>query len=135
MQISTSSTAGAFRRKGAGMAAVAAFAMFIGGEFAAQAAYLGAKDEPLKLAMVEWTGAHVSTHIAGQLLEKMGYKVEYVTAGSFPVFSGLADGTISMSVEVWMNNVGDIFPKNNFGACRDLIPGVTLVDRLERVGR
>src|SRR5215471_6584557 len=70
---------------------------------------LGAKDEPIKLAMLEWTGAHVSTHIAGQLMEKLGYKVEYVTAGNFPQFSGLSDGTLSGSVEVWMNNVGDIF--------------------------
>jgi len=77
----------------------------------AVAADLGAKDEPIKLAMLEWTGAHVSTHIAGQLLEKLGYKVEYVTAGNFPQFSGLADGSLSASVEVWMNNVGDIYPK------------------------
>lgn len=77
----------------------------------AGAADLGAKDEPIKLAMLEWTGAHVSTHIAGQLLEKLGYKVEYITAGNFPQFSGLADGTLSASVEVWMNNVGDIYPK------------------------
>jgi glycine betaine/proline transport system substrate-binding protein len=75
------------------------------------AADLGAKDEPIKLAMLEWTGAHVSTHIAGQLLEKLGYKVEYVTAGNFPQFSGLSDGSLSASVEVWLNNVGDIFPK------------------------
>lgn len=75
------------------------------------AADLGAKDESIKLAMLEWTGAHVSTHIAGQLLEKLGYKVEYVTAGNFPQFSGLADGSLSASVEVWMNNVGDIYPK------------------------
>lgn len=75
------------------------------------AAELGAKDEPIKLAMLEWTGAHVSTHIAGQLLEKLGYKVEYVTAGNFPHFAGLADGTLSASVEIWLNNVGDIFPK------------------------
>ncbi|TPM24837.1 ABC transporter substrate-binding protein [Mesorhizobium sp. B2-3-5] len=76
-----------------------------------RAADLGAKDEPIKLAMLEWTGSHVSTHIAGQLLQKLGYKVEYVTAGNFPQFSGLADGTLSASVEIWLNNVGDIYPK------------------------
>ena len=77
----------------------------------AQAADMGAKDKTIKLAMLEWTGQHVSTHIAGQILEKMGYKVEYVTAGNYPEFSGLADGSLDASVEVWMNNVGDIFPK------------------------
>ena len=75
------------------------------------AADLGAVDEPIKLAMLEWTGAQVSTQLAGHILEKAGYKVEYVTAGNFPQFSGLADGTLSASVEVWMNNVGDIYPK------------------------
>lgn len=79
--------------------------------FSASAADLGAKDETIKLAINEWTGQHVTTHIAGQLLEKLGYKVEYVTAGNFPQFEGLSDGSISGSLEVWMNNVGDIFPK------------------------
>jgi glycine betaine/proline transport system substrate-binding protein len=79
--------------------------------FSASAADLGAKDETIKLAINEWTGQHVTTHIAGQLLEKLGYKVEYVTAGNFPQFEGLSDGSISASLEVWMNNVGDIFPK------------------------
>ncbi len=72
---------------------------------------LGATSEPIKLAMLEWTGQHVTTHIAGNILESMGYNVEYVTAGNFPQFSGLADGTLSASVEIWMNNVGDIFSK------------------------
>lgn len=83
----------------------------LAGAFPASAADLGAKDEPIKLAILEWTGAHISSHIAGQLLQKLGYKVEYVTAGNFPQFSGLADGTLSASVEIWLNNVGDIYPK------------------------
>ncbi len=81
------------------------------GTLGASAADLGAKDETIKLAINEWTGQHVTTHIAGQLLEKLGYKVEYVTAGNFPQFEGLSDGSLSGSLEVWMNNVGDIFPK------------------------
>jgi glycine betaine/proline transport system substrate-binding protein len=91
--------------------AAIAVGLLAGAVGCAQAADLGAKDEPIKLAVLEWTGNHVSVHMAGQLLEKLGYKVEYVTAGSFPEFSGLADGSLSASIEVWMNNVGDIFPK------------------------
>src|SRR6516225_4884765 len=91
--------------------AAAGLAALIGAGLPARAAELGAADQPIKLAMLEWTGQHVSTHIAGQLLQRLGYKVEYVTAGNFPEFSGLADGTLSGSVEGWMNNVGDIFPK------------------------
>jgi glycine betaine/proline transport system substrate-binding protein len=99
------------RRKRLLWSIAAVLAAMIGGGAAAQAADLGAKDKTIKLAMLEWTGQHVSTHIAGQILEKMGYKVEYVTAGNYPEFSGLADGSLDASVEVWMNNVGDIFPK------------------------
>ena len=77
----------------------------------AGAAPMGDANDPIKLAVLEWTGQHVTTHIVGQLLTKMGYKVDYVTAGNFPEFTGLADGTLDASVEVWMNNVGDIFPK------------------------
>src|SRR5215470_20324816 len=89
----------------------AALAIQLAAAAVGHAAELGAKDEPIKLAMLEWTGAHVTTHVAGQLLEKLGYKVEYVTAGNFPQFSGLADGSLSASVEIWLNNVGDIYPK------------------------
>ncbi|MBS0565149.1 MAG: ABC transporter substrate-binding protein [Proteobacteria bacterium] len=77
----------------------------------AAAAEMGAVDEPIKIAMLEWTGAQISGQLAGQILEKAGYKVEFVTAGNFPQFSGLADGTLSASVEIWLNNVGDIYPK------------------------
>lgn len=77
----------------------------------ASAEDMGATGEPIKLAINEWTGQHVTTHIAGQVLEKMGYSVEYVTAGNYPQHSALADGTIHASMEVWLNNAGDIYPK------------------------
>ena len=92
---------------------VSALAIGLGLGLAGQpvlAADLGAVDEPIKLAMLEWTGALVSSQVAGHILEKAGYQVEYVTAGNFPQFSGLADGSLSASVEVWMNNVGEIYP-------------------------
>ncbi|NEY91790.1 ABC transporter substrate-binding protein [Tabrizicola oligotrophica] len=76
-----------------------------------QAAELGAADETIQMAMLEWTGNNISTQIAGRILEKAGYKVEYVTAGNFPQFSGLSDGTLDASVEIWMMNVGDVYPK------------------------
>lgn len=75
------------------------------------AADLGAADVPIQLAMLEWTGAQISSQIAGKILEKTGYKVGYVTAGNYPHFQGLADGEISASVEIWLNNVGEVYPK------------------------
>ena len=60
-----------------------------------QAAELGAVEEPIKLALNEWTGQHITTRVAGEILERAGYTVEYVTAGYFPQFTALADGTVT----------------------------------------
>ncbi len=85
-------------------------ALMLASALPGRAADLGAQDEAIKFAILEWTGQHVTSHIAGQLLEKLGYKVEYVTAGNFPQFTALSDGTLSASVEIWLNNVGEVYP-------------------------
>jgi glycine betaine/proline transport system substrate-binding protein len=76
----------------------------------AQAAVPESKD-PIKLAVNEWTGQHLSTYIYGALLEKMGYNVEYVTAGAVPQYAAMASGNLTANPENWDNNVGDIYPK------------------------
>jgi len=77
----------------------------------AQAASIGAKDEAIKLAMHEWTGQHITTLISGYILEEMGYKVEFVTAGYLGAGTAIADGGLTGSLEVWDNNLGEFFPK------------------------
>jgi len=77
----------------------------------ASAAEMGATDEPIKLAINEWTGQHITTHYAGEILKNMGYDVEYVTAGLYPQFTALGDGDLAASLEIWLNNAGDIYPK------------------------
>ena len=86
-----------------------AIALVLAFAFSAPAlsAEMGGKDEPIKLAINEWTGQHITTHIAGQLLEKMGYKVEYITAGYIPQFSGLQDGSLAATLEIWESSIGD----------------------------
>jgi glycine betaine/proline transport system substrate-binding protein len=71
------------------------------------AADLGAVDKPIKLAVNEWTGQHVTTYVAGAMLEAAGYKVEYVTAGMMNQFQALADGDITATLEIWSSNVSD----------------------------
>lgn len=68
-------------------------------------------DEPIKIAINEWTGQNLSAKIAGSVLQGMGHEVEYVTAGAVPQFAAIADGSIHFNPEIWTNNVGDIFPK------------------------
>ena len=71
------------------------------------AAELGAVDEPIKLAINEWTGQHITTHIAGEMLKAAGYEVEYVTAGMMNQFQAIADGDIHATLEIWSSNVSD----------------------------
>jgi len=72
---------------------------------------LGDTNTAIKIAINEWTGQNLTAHIAGKLLEKLGYKVEYVTAGTLPQFTGIASGSLSLSPEVWPSNLGDVYPK------------------------
>ncbi|MBN35780.1 MAG: glycine/betaine ABC transporter substrate-binding protein [Rhodospirillaceae bacterium] len=64
-------------------------------------------DEPIRLAMNEWTGQHVSTTVAGEVLKRMGYNVEYVTAGYYPQVQAMAEGDLDASLEIWSSNIGD----------------------------
>lgn len=61
-------------------------------------------DKPIKLAMNEWTGQHLSTKVAGAILERAGYNVEYVTAGYGPQFIAMSEGDLHASMEIWTSN-------------------------------
>lgn len=91
------------------MKKLALSASFLALASAVSAADLGAVDEPIKLAINEWTGQHVSTYIAGGMLEAAGYKVEYVTAGYMNMFQAMADGEIHGAMEIWESNVSEQF--------------------------
>ncbi len=71
----------------------------------------GAQAEAIRIPVNSWTGQNTSAHIAGQLLEKLDYEVEYVTAGAVPQLAAMAQGTLHFQPEFWDNNVGDIYPK------------------------
>ena len=70
-----------------------------------------ADEGPIKIAISEWTGQHISAHIAGSTLKEMGFDVEYITAGAVPQWSAFAEGSLHFQPEVWTNNVGEIYPK------------------------
>lgn len=77
----------------------------------ADAAEKGAVETPIRIAVNEWTGQHISAQMAGQLLERLGYNVEYVTAGAVPQWSAMSQGTLHLQPEAWDNNVGNIYEK------------------------
>ncbi len=88
---------------------VSALSIMVAG--AAGAAEMGAVDEPIKLALNEWTGQHVTTQVAGEMLKAAGYKVEYVTAGMMNQFQAIADGDIHATLEIWSSNVSDEYAR------------------------
>ena len=70
----------------------------------ANALEMGATDKAIKLAINEWTGQHLSTRVAGAILERAGYSVEYVTAGYGPQFIALGEGDLHATLEIWTSN-------------------------------
>ena len=72
-------------------------------------AELGDVDDPIRLAINEWTGQHVATHIGGRMLAAAGYKVEYVSAGYMSMFDAMADGDVHAALEIWTSNVSERF--------------------------
>ena len=85
------------------------FAMLTAG--AVHAADVPESEDPIIIGINEWTGQHITAYIAGHILEKMGYNVEYTTAAVFPMATALADGNITLGLELWDNNMGEWFPK------------------------
>ena len=75
------------------------------------AAAMGATGDAIKSIVNEWTGQHVSTHIAGETLYKAGCQLEYVTAGYDSLFNAIADGEIHATLEVWSSNAPDLWMK------------------------
>jgi len=85
-----------------------AIASIAGGVHAAE---LGATDEPIRLAVNEWTGQHVTTQIAGEMLKAAGYQVEYTTAGYMNMYQAMSDGELHAALEIWSSNVSDDYAK------------------------
>jgi len=100
------------------MVALAATMIFSTGHLAF-AANVPESSDPIKVIKNDWTGQLFSTEVIGSLLERMGYNIEYVSAGALPQHPGLAQGNLHFQAEVWTNNVGDLYP--DFVAKGDIV--------------
>jgi len=77
--------------------------------------------DPIRIAILEWTGQNITSYIAGHILRDMGYEVEFVTAAMFPAAVAVADGNLTFSLEMWDNNLGEFWPNLlNEGKITDL---------------
>ena len=64
---------------------------------------------PIVIPMNNWTGETINAAVAGQILEDMGYNVEYVAIGAIAMAQGVADGDVTYAPELWDNNLGDLY--------------------------
>jgi glycine betaine/proline transport system substrate-binding protein len=66
-------------------------------------------DQPIRIAINGWTGQHITANITAELLKKMGYTVELVTAGGLPQFTAITQNEINLNPEVWDNSITDVY--------------------------
>ena len=57
--------------------------------------------DPIVFALNDWTGQHITSRIMGTVLEKAGYKVEYVPADYEAQFADLETGKLTVAMEIW----------------------------------
>ena len=85
-----------------GLAALAAVAM---APLPAQAVE---SNDPIKIALFDWTSVNINAKILGDILEKLGYTVEYPTADYLSsLTTGLTNGDITVGMEYWDTTAGE----------------------------
>ena len=57
--------------------------------------------DPIILGKLDWTGQAITAEVAGEILKRMGYTVQYVTTTQVPMFRAVADGQLSAYLEQW----------------------------------
>jgi len=90
-------------------AGVAALAMLVAST-PARAADVPESSDPIRIAINEWTGTQILSYIVGDILERMGYNVEYVTAGMFPTHIATGQGELHLFMETFETNMGEYLP-------------------------
>ena len=67
--------------------------------------------DPIKVITNNWTSQLVLSNVVGQLLQQMGYNVEYKSSDTQLQFTALASGDMDFQVEVWEGSMAESFDK------------------------
>ena len=70
----------------------------------AGAATVPESQDPIVIGKLDWTGQEITAEIAGEILRRMGYKVQFVQTTQVPLFQAVADGQITAYLENWNQN-------------------------------
>ena len=72
-------------------------------------ANLGEVDDAIIIPTHNWTSQIVMSNVVGQLFEKMGYQVKYVTTESQSVYESVRTGSVHLELEVWQDSFAIAF--------------------------
>ena len=65
-------------------------------------------NDPIKIALFDWTSVNLNAKILGGILEKLGYTVEYPTADYLSsLTTGLTNGDLDVGMEFWDTTAGE----------------------------
>lgn len=65
-------------------------------------------DQTIKIAMTGYSGDNIVMYIYGELIQKLGYKVEYVTADYIGHFTAVGAGDIAIASVGWDTTAKDV---------------------------
>lgn len=57
--------------------------------------------DPIVLGKLDWTGQAVTAEVAGEILRRMGYTVQFIQTTQIAIFQAAADGKIDAYLEQW----------------------------------
>lgn len=75
------------------------FGALIGLATSSFAAAVPESPDPIIIGKLDWTGQEITAEVAGEILRRMGYKVEFVQTTQTPLFQAVADGDITVYLE------------------------------------
>lgn len=65
-------------------------------------------NDPIKIALFDWTSVNINAKVLGGILEKLGYTVEYPTGDYLSsLTTGLTNGDLTIGVEYWDTTAGE----------------------------
>ena len=65
----------------------------------ARAATVPESPDPIVIGKLDWTGQEITAEITGEILRRMGYKVQFVQTTQVPLFQAVSDGQITAYLE------------------------------------
>ena len=74
-------------------------------------AWAAESTDPVKVITNNWTSQLVLANVVGQLLQQMGYNVEYKSSDTQLQYTALASGDMDFQVEVWEGSQAESFNK------------------------